>query len=1004
MNIRSTFASGKGNAAAAKKGRDSDAFKFKSSASFKRIILEVGSRTRIDKSDTRSRFISKRPPPRKLRRKATSSSEHLEDQIEDSDDSDTHDDFDLIDVDNDEDNNPSQARQSRAKTTKDQGLKTYQANLRRRLNIQRMKMTLGISLVAQRTLPFFSHPSMLVVLFVSDPQNPFLRDVLSAHVVTNPYLGLPNPWLSAESSVPAAKTRTSFLQTHNLEYSKIERKFSSVPLRLLKKVYNDTLELRNLSKFSSSWATLSALVDTRAKIFKNIQSLLMVLKVYCNVMLDFAHSNIRHELCYVMSQYRCRILRTYTYKTWHSILTWHEESLVRIIRIDQDIAINWIIRHDTIEWMLKDIVVTESSQKTNDSQSSFTSRTIKKKFDRITISNEACVAFNNNNRCESELCKWKHICIKCQQSDHGKFECLEIKIAKWLIEAFPYDPSSLSLSFSSSSPSYSRQMIMSISIEWSSKGLSYDVAFDNAPNLEIKISLKIKGWRLCLLEHSDQYFVSKLLDIIKRSASVEYIENKKFHVFINHRSTNEVLDILTVDLDKQFTARRVSRMPFPLSAHYICFPLSLIFKHDGGWRRIHDLSYFKGNSVNENIIEGAEALKYVTFDEIIAVLIFQERDAVMLKEDLANAFRHISVTLWDRWLLDFEWMKVYYMKLFLPFDLRTAPFLFDLFAKALHWILIVICDFRIVLHYLNDFLIIMKFLIDSESFKKTWQHICEILDLETNQKKKKFDTKLEFLGIELDSEIMKVRLSSNKLVRAVKAVDETLTARTLTYRQIDSLVDFLFFCIKIVVSKRSFLISLYIARDQTRSVNRSCKIIGAMRLNLQWWQTFLSQWNDVKILRAISSRLSSHIWTNASDNWSIGDFWLRESQNEPLEGFSLRYSTRYRIRTLDIQIKEMRTMLEALRQWLSHFEDNKIIIHCDNQIVCSGLIKDTMRDSTMTSLRDVVMLFALHDIIVEVKWLDSKFNHLTDLLSRGEHDKIADEYSQLQIRHDQLSS
>ena len=1004
MNIKFTFASDKDNVVVVKKNRDSDAFKLKSSASLKRVTLEIKNRTRIDKSDTRFCFISKRSLFRKLARKVISSSEHLENQIENSDDFDTHDDLDLIDVDNDEHNDASQTRQSRAKTTKNQNLKTYQTNLRRRLNIKRMKKTLNINLVAQRTLLFFSHLSMLVVLFVLDSQNFFFRDVLSAHVVTNSYLDSSNSWLFVEFFVFATKTRTSFLQIHNFEYSRIERKFSNVSLRLLKKIYNDTLKLRNLSKFFFFWATLSAFVDTRAKIFKNIQSLLMILEVYCNVMLDFAHSSIRHELCYVMSQYRCRILKAYTYKTWHSILTWHEKSLVRIIRIDQNIAINWIIRHDIIEWMLKNIVVTESSQKTNDSQSFFTSRTIKKKFDRITINNETCVAFNNNNRCEFELCKWKHICIKCQQSNHNKFECFEIKIVKWLIETFSYDSFSLSLSFSSSSFFYSRQMIMSISIEWSSKELSYDVALDNASNLEIKISLKVKEWRFCLLKHLDQYFVSKLLDIIKRDASVEYIENKKFHVFINHRSINEAFDILTVDFDKQFTARRVSRMSFSLSAHYICSLLNLILKHDDEWRRIHDLSYLKDNSINESIIENAEVLKYVTFDEIIAILIFQERDVVMLKEDLANAFKHISVTLWNRWLLDFEWMKMYYMKLFLSFDLRTALFLFDLFAKTLHWILIVICDFRIVLHYLNDFLIIMKFLIDSKSFKKTWQHICEILDLETNQKKKKFDTKLEFLDIELDSEIMKVRLFSNKLVRTVKAVDETLTARILTYRQIDSLVDFLFFCIKVVVSRRSFLISLYIARNQTRSVNRSCKIIEAMRLNLQWWQTFLSQWNDIKILRAISSRFSSHIWTNASDNWDIEDFWLRESQNESLEDFSLRYSTRYRIRTLDIQIKKMRTMLKALRQWLSHFEDNKIIIHCDNQIVCSELIKDTMRDSTMTSLRDVVMLFALHDIIVEVKWLDSKFNHLTDLLSRGEHDKIADEYSQLQIRHDQLSS
>ena len=97
---------------------------------------------------------------------------------------------------------------------------------------------------------------------------------------------------------------------------------------------------------------------------------------------------------------------------------------------------------------------------------------------------------------------------------------------------------------------------------------------------------------------------------------------------------------------------------------------------------------------------------------------------------------------------------------------------------------------------MNDFSIIMKFLIDSKSFKKTWQHICEIFDLETNKKKKKFDTKFELLDVEFDNEIMKIKFFSNKLIKTMKAIDEILIVRILTYRQIDSLVDFYFFASK----------------------------------------------------------------------------------------------------------------------------------------------------------------------------------------------------------------
>ena len=375
----------------------------------------------------------------------------------------------------------------------------------------------------------------------------------------------------------------------------------------------------------------------------------------------------------------------------------------------------------------------------------------------------------------------------------------------------------------------------------------------------------------------------------------------------------------------------------------------------------------------------------------------------MFKKNFANAFKHISVTFLNSWLFDFQWMRIHYIELYLLFDLRIVFFLFDLFVKTLHWIF-VINDFRIILYYLDDFFIILKFLIDSKSFKKIWRQICENFDFEINEKKKKFDTKFEFLNIEFDNEVMKIKLFSIKLTKTREIVDAIFIANIFTYRQIDFLVNFLFFCSKIVVSKRSFLISLYVIRNRIRNAHKLCKIIETMRLNLKWWQTLLFQWNDVKILRTIFFRFSNHIWTNVSNNWNIRNFLFRAFDDESFEFFNLRYIIRYRNRTFDIQIKKMRKMLKILRQWLFHFENNKIIIHCDNQIVCFEFIKNTIHDSIMTSFRNVIMLFVLHDIIVEIKWLNSKSNHLIDLLSRDEHDKIADEYSQLQIRHEQFSN
>ena len=179
MSIRFIFVSNKNNV-----------FKnnavFKKKTSLKRITFDI--RTRIDKSEARSRSISKRSLSRKFSktRRISSSSEHLEVQIENSNDLD-----DFIDIDDDHDDddddaifvhNSSSTRRSRARiqqstTTQNQtldDLNAHKNNLRHQLKIQKnirklqkeLKILKRHQSFAQRTLISFSQFSKLY-LFVA---------------------------------------------------------------------------------------------------------------------------------------------------------------------------------------------------------------------------------------------------------------------------------------------------------------------------------------------------------------------------------------------------------------------------------------------------------------------------------------------------------------------------------------------------------------------------------------------------------------------------------------------------------------------------------------------------------------------------------------------------------------------------------------------------------------------------------------------------------------------
>jgi hypothetical protein len=189
---------------------------------------------------------------------------------------------------------------------------------------------------------------------------------------------------------------------------------------------------------------------------------------------------------------------------------------------------------------------------------------------------------------------------------------------------------------------------MHSSLIFVSEGFPYDLAPSDEPDLPSSGSLLVERWCKCLEKHSDRYFVSALLDIITRGAKIGYIGPHIFRIDANHISANEAPDILTADVNKQLQADRLTALSAPLLNPYVCSSLGLVPKHDGGWTRIHDLSSSKNIFVNDGIPRDRGALEYVAVDNVIATLIAQGRRTILLKENLANVFRHVSIAISDR--------------------------------------------------------------------------------------------------------------------------------------------------------------------------------------------------------------------------------------------------------------------------------------------------------------------------------------------------------------------
>jgi hypothetical protein len=417
--------------------------------------------------------------------------------------------------------------------------------------------------------------------------------------------------------------------------------------------------------------------------------------------------------------------------------------------------------------------------------------------------------------------------------------------------------------------------------------------------------------------------------------------------------------------------------------------------------------------VNDHIPAEWAALEYATVDQAITLIAAQGPGAMLIKRDLQDAFRHIPIAPQDLWLLGFCWEETYWVDCFLPFGLRTAPYIFDLFAKALHWILDsqATPEFETI-HYLDDFLGVGPASAAPE-FSCQFERFCDRLGLRIKESKSITGTTADFGGIELDTLAMEARLPPAKLHKATELVEHALKKGKLSLQELQSLIGFLSFCCKVVPLGRSFLRRLYDATSNyTRSDTKRRRLTAEMKADLRWWKQFLPSWNGIAIIRP--ARATLLLWTDASGNDGLGGYFLpsrspgaaatnnpaaksstcQHTRNADLSkltwssAFSKPHSRHHRHK--HINYKEMLAILTSFKLWTAAFSGKHITIHTDNTAVYHGLNKRSIRGPAMEPLREITLLAALHDITFAAQWIPTKDNLLADLLSRRQFAKIVE--------------
>ena len=374
-----------------------------------------------------------------------------------------------------------------------------------------------------------------------------------------------------------------------------------------------------------------------------------------------------------------------------------------------------------------------------------------------------------------------------------------------------------------------------------------------------------------------------------------------------------------------------------LPTNYYCSPIGLVPKSTEGiqigWRTIFDLSSPDGHSVNDGIPKEYGTIIYETLDNTIHLVAQAGRGAVMMKWDLKSAFHHVPINPCDYWLLVFEWQGKFYVDMFLPFGLRTAPRIFNLFAEALHWVFETLEEWNVT-HYLDDFLFVFPPGTDTTYLSTEFDHILAKFGLSKATEKDANGCIVIHLGFKFDSIKMQVSLPSNKKLRALDAINSLLSASIISLQSLESTLGFLSHCCQVVSFGRSFLRQLFSLLCHCNGWHcfHKIRIPRLAKDDLHWWQWFLESWSAISMIQP--SRPIHDVATDASGVKGIGGVYRRHV-------FSVRIPSRQWSKHIDW--KEMYAVLHAFLLWHESWQGGLVPLACDNTMVVDAINKHTIK-------------------------------------------------------------
>lgn len=267
--------------------------------------------------------------------------------------------------------------------------------------------------------------------------------------------------------------------------------------------------------------------------------------------------------------------------------------------------------------------------------------------------------------------------------------------------------------------------------------------------------------------------------------------------------------------------------------------MAVIPKPDGDVRLIHDCSRPVGEAVNDYCTSDWQQ-KFARVDDAAAVM---TKGCYFAKIDLRSAYRSVKISENSQDVTGLSWKlhgeTVFLKDTKLPFGARLSVGIFHRLTQAVKRMM-ARKGYDLTIVYLDDFLIISE---TKEICAKALSVLIQLLRKLgfSIQWGKVVDptTCITFLGVELDSLAMTLRLPEDKLILLKQELQSSLLCTRFTKRQLQSLAGRLSWAAGVVRGRRVFLRRIFNTIRLLRQNYHRVRITSEVRKDLRWWSSFL---------------------------------------------------------------------------------------------------------------------------------------------------------------------